>query len=400
MPPGFRHPVYLEGSTAPTESQAIQGARKLSEPPLTIPTPIWNHGGRQPTIRWIVAHDEEIPVGPATAENVACYFRDRPVGAYGSAHFVVDSTSEQHCVPEGLAAYHAPPLSTMGSIGVEQDGYAHFTRADWLTSPSKWTLARFAARTAELCVRHNIPAVKLSVSQLAAGRPGIVEHRDVNAVFGQSNHWDCGYAYPWEAVLPAVRRGMQLLGDVRQYQKAHDLTVDGNPGLRTILQLGVTLRPVMDSIRPDVDQPGGGGGIAPGVGNIGTGAWKRAHPTVSLGSRGEPVKHLQQYLMLFGARTSGMFAADTDRALRFVQAATHVNVDGVCGPQSWGACAHRLLKQGEYGADVQELQAELGVTVDGDFGGKTLAALVSRQRTLGVAADGIAGPATFEALSR
>src|SRR5438270_132438 len=63
-----------------------------------------------------------------------------------------------------------------------------------------------------------------------------------------------------------------------------------------------------------------------------------------------------------------------------------------------------VLKQGSSGPDVQNLQQklkDLGFDpngVDGNFGPGTKAAVIAFQRSKGLQADGIAGPATMTAL--
>jgi peptidoglycan L-alanyl-D-glutamate endopeptidase CwlK len=65
----------------------------------------------------------------------------------------------------------------------------------------------------------------------------------------------------------------------------------------------------------------------------------------------------------------------------------------------------RTLKQGSQGSDVKQLQQrlnELGFpcgTADGKFGMNTRSAVSSFQRSRGLVADGIAGPATLHALN-
>lgn len=56
------------------------------------------------------------------------------------------------------------------------------------------------------------------------------------------------------------------------------------------------------------------------------------------------------------------------------------------------------LRQGSKGTAVRELQQILGVTVDGDFGPKTKAAVIAFQKAQGLVGDGIVGPYTHEAL--
>ena len=64
-----------------------------------------------------------------------------------------------------------------------------------------------------------------------------------------------------------------------------------------------------------------------------------------------------------------------------------------------------MLRLGSRGEAVRQLQKELGlcgfpVAMDGDFGPATRSAVTAFQERSGIAADGIAGPATFEALQR
>lgn len=60
----------------------------------------------------------------------------------------------------------------------------------------------------------------------------------------------------------------------------------------------------------------------------------------------------------------------------------------------------RILRRGDKGEDVAELQRALGVTADGDFGPATEAAVRAFQSSLGVIADGIVGPVTVRAMKK
>lgn len=57
-----------------------------------------------------------------------------------------------------------------------------------------------------------------------------------------------------------------------------------------------------------------------------------------------------------------------------------------------------LLKRGSSGDSVKDLQRRLNVTVDGDFGPQTEAAVKAFQTSRGLVADGIVGPYTWKAL--
>lgn len=78
-------------------------------------------------------------------------------------------------------------------------------------------------------------------------------------------------------------------------------------------------------------------------------------------------------------------------------------------PSSHGLASDGLVKQGERGTEVRNLQAALNqlgypdaqgraLSTDGDFGDRTLQALLAFQQANGLKADGIAGPRTVEAL--
>lgn len=58
----------------------------------------------------------------------------------------------------------------------------------------------------------------------------------------------------------------------------------------------------------------------------------------------------------------------------------------------------KTLKKGSKGDEVKTLQRLLSVTIDGDFGPKTEAAVKEFQRTHGLATDGIVGAKTWAAL--
>jgi hypothetical protein len=57
-----------------------------------------------------------------------------------------------------------------------------------------------------------------------------------------------------------------------------------------------------------------------------------------------------------------------------------------------------LLKLGDEGEDVKELQAALGLIADGDFGPRTKAAVIALQKKKGLYADGVVGKQTWAAL--
>jgi N-acetylmuramoyl-L-alanine amidase len=138
------------------------------------------------------------------------------------------------------------------------------------------------------------------------------------------------------------------------------------------------------------------------------------------GDSGPAVGEIQAALAHLGllARrpTEPVFDQPTDWAVREFQQNRGLRVDGVVGPETWGALQAARLSLGDrllslagrwyVGDDVTALQerlAELGFDtgrVDGVFGPLTEAALRAFQREYGLLSDGVCGPATLRALKQ
>lgn len=143
-------------------------------------------------------------------------------------------------------------------------------------------------------------------------------------------------------------------------------------------------------------------------------------PTLRYGSRGDAVKWWQK---LMGLTQDGVFGLKTQAATKAFQTKVHLTADGIVGPATWDAMDKVLaylaaqakaaaagppypgvlLKEGSTGTHVRTLQMRLrdlkySISVDGDFGPKTKAAVVAFQKAKKLAADGIVGKATWGAL--
>lgn len=145
-------------------------------------------------------------------------------------------------------------------------------------------------------------------------------------------------------------------------------------------------------------------------------------PVLSQGARGAEVATLQQALRDAGfdpGPIDGDFGPRTRAAVVAFQQARGLTVDGVVGPQTWGALrgaggapaaapvpsgGHPQLSQGARGGAVSELQQKLAAAgfdpggVDGDFGPMTRSAVVRFQAANGLSVDGVVGPQTWGAL--
>ena len=164
-------------------------------------------------------------------------------------------------------------------------------------------------------------------------------------------------------------------------------------------------------------------------------------PTLRPGSTGNSVVELQALLALLGyydGPVNGEYQDDTEVAVETFQQDVGLTNDGIVGPATWAKLlptpstefnppavpesatdaaetpgqeeskdqpvALPVLRQGMYGpavTRVQEVLKELGFyqgAVDGVFGPGTEAAVMNFQRSTELAADGVVGPATWQAL--
>ena len=142
--------------------------------------------------------------------------------------------------------------------------------------------------------------------------------------------------------------------------------------------------------------------------------------TVRRGARGELVEELHERLAAAGLPVQGdpaaVFGAATEETVRVLQRALNLQVDGICGPDTWAALLEEHFLLGDRllasrrpmlrGGDVRDLQhrlSQLGFDpgrVDGIFGPNTEAALRSFQRDAAIPCDGICGPATTLSLTQ
>ena len=138
-------------------------------------------------------------------------------------------------------------------------------------------------------------------------------------------------------------------------------------------------------------------------------------PLVRKGDQNHPVKTLQYQLRARGHTDTvdGIFGPKTDAAVRAFQQQKGLAVDGIVGPNTWGALII-TVKKGSQGDAVRGVQEEFqfrnlsgdpgtGLAVDGIFGPKTDAAVRDFQYALhqdipSVTVDGIVGPVTWRAL--
>lgn len=171
--------------------------RKVLLPPIAVKDPKpWTHGSHTP-VR-IVLHDTEshdtAGIGDISGIFAFWHTQKNPDGSlaeYG-AHFVVDADGN---VGQGgqvdQLQWHVGGLNT-GSIGIEQVGFASFTKLIWKRK-RRQQLYAVARILAWAHTHHGIP---LKVPANPAD-PGVTTHRLVGqAGIDTSGHTDPGAGYP------------------------------------------------------------------------------------------------------------------------------------------------------------------------------------------------------------
>jgi len=125
------------------------------------------------------------------------------------------------------------------------------------------------------------------------------------------------------------------------------------------------------------------------------------------GDSGPDVKELQTLLDDNGFWTyhtiTDYFGDITETAVKNFQTTKKITVDGIVGDTTYtyllnGVKNDIMLKKGDTGSEVKEVQQMLGITADGIFGSGTEYSVMQFQARNELTADGIVGPKTYEKL--
>ena len=161
-----------------------------------------SRGGVQP-IKF-AAHTMEGFTGPNGAMDCAKYFQGN-VGA--SAHWCIDNFHPNQVVCGVYEQYAAWTQSSYNSrsFGVEQAGYASYSRDKWLNEQGT-LLHTMASLMRQTCDKYGIPLRSLSASEAQdSWTKGVCDHVDFGS--GGGGHHDCGDGYPMDKVIEWAKSG-------------------------------------------------------------------------------------------------------------------------------------------------------------------------------------------------
>lgn len=153
--------------------------------------------------RVIVIHYTAGARGPGQALNGAHYDQVRTDSV--STHYFVDTTQVVQCVLTKDTAYAALYHGNM--IGIQYELCATVQpRAAWLDNICGPMLALAATQSVRDAKKYNIPLVKLTPTQVAAGASGYCGHADITLAFPQDggDHTDPGTEFPWDVFMGLV----------------------------------------------------------------------------------------------------------------------------------------------------------------------------------------------------
>lgn len=169
--------------------------------------------GRKKPIRLIVIHTEESQEIEGSAKRVGLWLKGR---SDASAHITVDNKEWIQVVKDTDTAWGAPGANQDG-LHAELAGTALQTSAQWHDAYSSAMLSVLAKKVAQWCKTYKIPAVHLTVAQVADGKTrGICGHLDVTKAFPllakvYGSHSDPGLNFPWTEFVENVQKEISLL---------------------------------------------------------------------------------------------------------------------------------------------------------------------------------------------
>ena len=297
-----------------------------------------------------VVHETADP--GATDENEFNYFNSGRRGA--SAHAFVDYDSITQTIPWYEQAWHAGPIANRTRIGIELCHYDDESRFKEVWNRGVWLFA---------WVHVNI------IKQTTITTDNLMSHAEVTQRWHESTHMDpISYFAEFGKTVDDFRRDVQAMIN----------SMTGDTGAVTI--------PTTDSPTPSQPEPSPGPSVDSGVLQL-----QRTLNRLQIrDNRGSSLAE------------DGIQGRRTTEAIRRLQSICGISVDGIAGPQTFGAInsilAKPLIRSGSRGIPVRYVQYRVGVSNDGIFGPNTRNAVIRYQSSNGLSADGIVGPRTWASL--
>jgi hypothetical protein len=166
-------------------------------------------GGGSQAVRYGVLHDAETPLANGYALSISRMFST--TGTEKSAHFMVGPEAAYQLRDTSLLAWHCGNGNRY-SIGVEQAGYAAFSRAQWLTAEGMAQINRLAALMRDIKNVHGIGTYFMSDAQLLQAYHGQIvggwaTHDQCRRVLGGTSHTDPMPNYPFDVLGQAIGGG-------------------------------------------------------------------------------------------------------------------------------------------------------------------------------------------------
>ncbi len=204
-------------------------------------------------VRWLAVHSTE---GIMRAVDLRDW-QSWP----GSSHASADGDGVLLEPDDGFVPYDRAAWTLRNgnpvSENIELCAFAGWTRAQWLARPA--LLERCAEWLAKRSRARGVPLRKLTVAQVAAGWPGVIDHDDYTDATGDGTHWDVGEAFPWDLVIPRARailnppaptpEGFLMALTDREQGEALTLLRDLHYGLRRPVVNGVTVSAALRDIQ-------------------------------------------------------------------------------------------------------------------------------------------------------
>lgn len=166
-------------------------------------------GGGSQTPRFGVLHDAETPLANGYAYSIARMFST--TATQKSAHFMVGPEAAYQLRDSNLLAWHCGNGNRY-SIGVEQAGYAAFSRDQWLSAAGVSQMNRVAALIRDIKNAHGIGMYWMTDQQLLDsynGRMvgGWATHHQCARVLKGTTHTDPDPNYPYTQLMNTANGG-------------------------------------------------------------------------------------------------------------------------------------------------------------------------------------------------